>query len=61
MVTGGNKTRQKGVNHMMSWQGAVLVIGFVYMCYLIGVFFNAVRQDVMESFAIWNEERKERV
>lgn len=46
---------------MMSWQGAVLAIGFVYMCYLIGVFFNAVRQDVMESFAIWNEERKERV
>jgi len=32
---------------MMSWQGAVLVIGLIYMCYLIGVFFNAARQDVI--------------
>ena len=42
---------------MMSWQGAVLLIGLIYMCYLIGVFFNGVRQDVMESFAIWNKKR----
>ena len=46
---------------MFSWQGVVLILGFIYIAYIVGVFFNAFRQDVMESYAIWREERKERI
>jgi hypothetical protein len=46
---------------LFSWQGVVLILGFIYIAYIVGVFFNEVRQDVMESYAIWREERKERI
>ena len=46
---------------MLSWQGAVLFAGFLYGVYLCAVALKELTNDFKESFAIWNEERKEKV
>ena len=46
---------------MLSWQGAILFAGFLYGVYLCGVVLKELTNDFKESFAIWNEERKEKV
>ena len=52
--------KQKGVS-LISWQGAFLFAGFLYLIYLSGVVLKELTNDAKESFAIWNEERKEKI
>jgi len=46
---------------LISWQGAFLFAGFLYLIYLSGVVLKELSNAAKESFAIWNEERKEKV
>ena len=46
---------------MLSWQGAILFAGFLYLIYLSGVVLKEMTNDFRESWAIWNEERKEKL
>tara|TARA_B100000085_G_scaffold137044_1_gene124856 strand:- start:781 stop:921 length:141 start_codon:yes stop_codon:yes gene_type:complete len=46
---------------LISWQGAFLFAGFLYLIYLSGVVLKEMTNDAKESWAIWNEERKEKI
>lgn len=43
---------------MISVQGLILFLGFCYLIYLSGVVIKELTNDIRETFAIWNDERR---